>query len=206
LGVTIAHELVHIYNLYLQRGFKNHTPPAVKFGPYGNTSVGESGRHWEWMLFGGYIDMREYPEVAGGPGQARSRATQYSCHEVVGIRDGHNRYCWQVRVQTIQALLNRDFKNFLRRGTPLNDEDYPDGRITRRLNVFDWKQRFGDMFSQALPSSGPHMQQLSKIHLDRLTTGMSMELPCFNISGPDLRRFPFSLAVVPRFVSAVADA
>lgn len=58
LGETMAHELCHVFTLYLLFSRSRHTPPRITYGPWGNKDAGESGRWWESRMFGGYIDMR----------------------------------------------------------------------------------------------------------------------------------------------------
>lgn len=45
MAVTMGHELVHVYNLFLRRGRFDHTPPRVTYGGYGDDRAGESGRY-----------------------------------------------------------------------------------------------------------------------------------------------------------------
>ncbi|KAK4153798.1 hypothetical protein C8A00DRAFT_43361 [Chaetomidium leptoderma] len=81
LSVTMAHELVHVYNLYLQYSSDEHTPPQITYGGYGDSVVGESGRYWEYKVLGGFVDMRQSPDGM----------------EVVALRDNHREKCWRIK-------------------------------------------------------------------------------------------------------------
>ena len=78
----MAHELVYIYILFLRRSRSKHTPTSMTYGPFGNERAGESGRYWESIVFGGYIDMRH----TTGPFPA----------EAIAIRDKLGRYAWRL--------------------------------------------------------------------------------------------------------------
>lgn len=58
LGVTMAHEITHIFTSYLLYDRRAHTPPGVSYGPFSSSIVGESGRVWEFRVFGGYMAFR----------------------------------------------------------------------------------------------------------------------------------------------------
>lgn len=65
IGVTLAHELCHIFVGYLLCNPRAQTPPDVTFGPgYGNDTQGEAGRFWEHVFFGLYVDMQMKPDGA----------------------------------------------------------------------------------------------------------------------------------------------
>lgn len=54
----MAHEIVHIFTSYLLYDRRAHTPSNVSYGPFGTDILGESGRAWEFGVFGGYITCR----------------------------------------------------------------------------------------------------------------------------------------------------
>jgi hypothetical protein len=58
LGITVAHELCHVFTNYLAANKISHTPPNITYGPYGDGNTGESGRVWEFGVFGGFVDIR----------------------------------------------------------------------------------------------------------------------------------------------------
>jgi hypothetical protein len=196
-AITVAHEVVHVYNLFLQRGFQNHTPPTAVYGPYGNVDIGESGRFWEWRMFGGFVDMREDRHASKGPPQLDNH------HEFIGIRDGFNKYCWQIRTATVDGLVDRQFGSLLRRGITLYDEDHPAGELTIRRPALHWA-RMGDVFEGSRPEGA--LTELPREYVDLLVSPRFAALPSFNLNGHDLRQMPFAIAkypnAVPRFVES----
>ncbi|KAG6000183.1 hypothetical protein E4U43_001673 [Claviceps pusilla] len=127
IGATIAHELCHIHTHYLIRDRILHTPPAVSYGPYTNEIVGESGRYWESLTFGGYIDMRM------GSGMER-----------VAVRHGLGDKTAIIGPHAIAKMVHRDFTDL-----PLLDRGgwEQEDSINAR-NAYDWKQKYGDIFPQ----------------------------------------------------------
>lgn len=62
IGMTVAHEMEHVFTGYLLRDPTAHTPPSVSYGGFGDDVLGESGRYLEAGVFGGFLDMkREVP-------------------------------------------------------------------------------------------------------------------------------------------------
>jgi len=108
LGITLAHELVHLYTHYLVRRQQSHTPPNITYGPYGDGRKGESGRYWEERLFGGYIDMQD--RVEPDPSDSRKLVRG---PPVIGIWDGHQRKLWQIKTKALDDLLGREFSKYL---------------------------------------------------------------------------------------------
>jgi hypothetical protein len=62
IGMTVAHEMEHVFTGYLLRDPLAHTPPEITYGGYGDDQVGESGRFVEGGVFGGFLEMKR--EVA----------------------------------------------------------------------------------------------------------------------------------------------
>ncbi|KAI0472893.1 hypothetical protein GGR56DRAFT_652355 [Xylariaceae sp. FL0804] len=93
LGITMAHELCHLFTNYLTLCFDVHTPPGVTYGPYGAANVGESGRRWEGYAFGGFIDMRN-----GRDG------------EKIAARDRQCNVAYVLSQTKVDELLARDFR------------------------------------------------------------------------------------------------
>jgi len=59
MAITVAHEVNHFLIGFLTGRMKPPTPPGISLASYGNTSTGESGRHWERMLLGGVVEFYE---------------------------------------------------------------------------------------------------------------------------------------------------
>ncbi|SPQ25611.1 2791e6ce-f16d-4b4f-a668-ba9c8bef67c5 [Thermothielavioides terrestris] len=180
LSITLAHELVHIFVLFLVRIGSEHTPPQVSFGPFGTRTVGESGRSWESKLFGGYIDMRHNTEGI----------------EAIAFCDETKQNCWRIKTVVIDDLLGRHFNRWLQPGVPLSDkEEYPKGQATERLTGLQWKVKYDDVFPPLPPTAqgsqkpGQEAQELSPAQIAELTAGKIMDMPQYNMSGHDLRAF-----------------
>lgn len=58
IGMTVAHEMEHVFTGYLLRDPTAHTPPSVSYGGFGDDALGESGRYLEAGVFGGFLDMK----------------------------------------------------------------------------------------------------------------------------------------------------
>lgn len=58
VGITVAHEMEHVFTGYLLKDPKTHTPPTVTYGGFGTYAFGESGRYLEGDVFGGFLDMK----------------------------------------------------------------------------------------------------------------------------------------------------
>ncbi|KAH6844558.1 hypothetical protein B0I37DRAFT_432939 [Chaetomium sp. MPI-CAGE-AT-0009] len=176
LSLTMAHELVHVFNLYLQGSQHNHTPPHVTYGPYGDDQVGESGRYWEYWTLGGWVDMR-----ADGNGI-----------ETIALRDTHGQKAWRLTTGVIDGLLGREFDKWLQRGTPLNDEEHPKGRFVDRMTPLDWKNKYTDVFPRLpAPAKGaaPPQPELTTKQVAMLMGAEVMKSAKYNVSGKDLEAF-----------------
>ncbi|KAI2464994.1 hypothetical protein F4781DRAFT_410821 [Annulohypoxylon bovei var. microspora] len=55
--ISVAHEIVHLLVGYLTGTARPLTPPRLTLVAYGNDAVGESGRYWESILFGGVVEF-----------------------------------------------------------------------------------------------------------------------------------------------------
>ncbi|KAL2196943.1 hypothetical protein P885DRAFT_37184 [Corynascus similis CBS 632.67] len=177
LSLTVAHELVHAFNLYLIRDRRKHTPPGVTAGGYGNSAVGESGRFWERELTGGIIDMRL---SANGT-------------EMVALRDDPLGKCYCLLDKIINGLLARDFKNSLRPdGGNLIDREYKNV-LAEHITPMEWKDRYTDMFPEK--AKGPIT--LSPDLVEELVGPEIRKTPKHDISGQSARKF----AMEPRRVS-----
>lgn len=169
----MAHELVHVFNLFFRRRRQAHTPPHVTYGGFGNTRVGESGRFWEYQTFGGFVDMRENTALR---------------MVAVAIRDSHGQHVWRIKNAVVDGILRRDFNKWLRPDEPLNDEDHPKGVLTEYMPTINWKNKYSDIFPPSLPSE--QNAELSAGQISSLTSLKALQnFPKYNMSGPDLRAF-----------------
>jgi hypothetical protein len=175
LSVTMAHELVHIYNLFLRRGRFDHTPPHVSYGPYEDDQAGEFGRYWEHLVFGGFLDMRDTSEDPANR------------MEAIAIRDSHGQRVWRLKTAVIDGILERDFRRWLEPGMPLNDPEHPKGLFTEVIQPHHWTSRFCNMFPA--PREGERGLQLSPAHIAWLTGKAAPRSPSHDMSGQDLRLF-----------------
>ncbi|KAH6649295.1 hypothetical protein F5144DRAFT_479175 [Chaetomium tenue] len=176
LSITMAHELVHVYNLFLQGGQHNHTPPSVSYGPYGDDKVGESGRYWEYWTLGGWVDMR-----ADGNGM-----------ETIALRDSHGQKAWVVKPDVVDGLLGREFGKWLQPSTPLNDEEHPKGTFVDKITPLNWKDRYTDVFPRPAPvakgAAAPQAEFTAK-QVAVLTGADMMKTAKYNVCGNDLQAF-----------------
>ena len=209
LAITMAHELVHVYNLFLRRDRAEHTPLDIKYGPFGNSMTGESGRYWEHIVFGGYVDMRL--DKASGV-------------EAIAIRDASGQRAWQFLPAVINGILSRNFNLWLAPGPlhdpehPLNElnkqhprnnpqhplgdpqhPEHPHPPITKVMGVLAWKENFEDIFA-ASPAKGPtEPPELLTSQITWLTGKGASALPKYNMAAADLRAFPLHPRTVLRY-------
>ncbi len=209
LAITMAHELVHVYNLFLRRDRASHTPKDIKYGPFGNDRAGESGRYWEHAVFGGYVDMRL--DDASGV-------------EAIAIRDASNKRAWQFRPAVINGILNRNFKMWLAPAAlhdpehPLNElnsrhprnnpqhplhdphhPEHPNPPITRAMEALAWKKNFQDVFPEPPAQGHKEPPELLNSQLHWLMGKGASALPKYNMAIADLRAFPFHPGTVLRY-------
>lgn len=57
MGLTMAHEIVHLFTGYITGTMYPITPTAVGFAPYAKKNHGEAGNYWEVVLLGGTIEQ-----------------------------------------------------------------------------------------------------------------------------------------------------
>jgi hypothetical protein len=169
----MAHELVHVYMLYLRRSAEDHTPPGITYGGYGDKQAGESGRYWEYLSLGGFVDMRQTAEGM----------------EAVALRDSHGQKTWRIKSAVIDGILGRQFSQWLQPGTPLNDPEHPKNRLTELISTIDWKNKFKDVFPPATAQAAQGPQQLLPAQIARLTGPEILKTPKYNMCGQDLRVF-----------------
>lgn len=84
LSITMAHELVHVFTLFLKRAEDEHTPPRTTYAGKGDKETGEAGRFWEGHFLGGWVDMRLDRE-----GQ-----------ETIALRSDENSKRWRIKSGT----------------------------------------------------------------------------------------------------------
>lgn len=70
LVLILAHEIVHFFVGYLIGDNSFDTPPSIGQGRFNDADVGESGRHWESVLLGGFLEMHREQNHPLGIGQA----------------------------------------------------------------------------------------------------------------------------------------
>lgn len=177
LSITVAHELVHLYNLFLQRQRSQHTPPKVTYGGYGNDEVGESGRYWESLVFGGVVEMRYTSKMP------EDRM------ETIGIRDTHCTNAWIITTPAINGILARDLDRWLERGSTLIDSEHKPAGITK-IAGFKWKTGYFECLPAPPPpgkAQGP--LELSESEIKLLIGSKMLASPSYSLRGQDLRAF-----------------
>ncbi|RSM02614.1 hypothetical protein CEP52_007898 [Fusarium oligoseptatum] len=99
LSLSVAHELVHMLMGYMFGSSDTDTPPLINYPPGGSNSAhGESGRYWENVVFGCFIEAYHDPRSPMGSAQSGI---------LYGVLDGR-RY-FPIDGATIQRLLRLDF-------------------------------------------------------------------------------------------------
>jgi hypothetical protein len=169
LSITFAHELAHVYTLFLQRVKSEHTPPRLSYGGYGDDEVGESGRYWESRVFGGTVDMREGPQI-----------------EAIALCGHPSGKVWRLRSHLIQRLIARDF-SWLEE--PLIDRDNPYRcQATEQTDRYDWLHHNRDILPPDPPvPTGP--QELSSRQVRELLELNNTQFPAYSMRGDELRAF-----------------
>ncbi len=161
LAITMAHELVHIYILFLCRSRSQHTPSTMTYGPFGDSRVGESGRFWEGIVFGGYIDMR--------------RATGEIPTEAIAIRDQAKRYAWRLTPDAVYGILRRDFGVWLQPGMELNNQEHCKyGTATVKMGSLAWRINYEDIFPEPSAQELREPQELPQEQLTWLTGNIAL--------------------------------
>ncbi|KFA79505.1 hypothetical protein S40288_05367 [Stachybotrys chartarum IBT 40288] len=169
ISITFAHELVHVYTLFLRRERSQHTPPHLTYGGYGDKAAGEAGRFWEFNVFGGYVDMRAGPQM-----------------EAMALRGNSAGRVWRLRSQLIERLIARDFSWL---NEPLTEPDHPTHRqATEPMDAYKWIQKYADIFPEEL-SRQNSIQELSNSQLRELVELENTQFPAYCIRGSDLRAF-----------------
>ncbi|KAF4469571.1 hypothetical protein FALBO_3533 [Fusarium albosuccineum] len=57
MGISIAHEIMHLLTGFLVGNPKQNTPPRVTMPGFGTRRNGESGRYWERIFLGGAVEF-----------------------------------------------------------------------------------------------------------------------------------------------------
>ncbi|RSL83785.1 hypothetical protein CEP51_004315 [Fusarium floridanum] len=57
MGLSIAHEIVHLLTGFTTGDPNPLTPPEVSLLRYGDSAAGEAGRYWGHILFGGVVEF-----------------------------------------------------------------------------------------------------------------------------------------------------
>ncbi|KAG5980140.1 hypothetical protein E4U55_004363 [Claviceps digitariae] len=127
IGVTFAHELCHIFTGYLLGNAGWHTPPNVFHGRPKNIEIGESGRLWEALTFGGSMDMRMgtlMPRVALKHSDGNKIA-------IIGPR-------------AIARMMNKDFSVL----PILEDDFWKTSDAISEYTALGWENDYKDVFDQ----------------------------------------------------------
>ncbi|KAL9567130.1 hypothetical protein ACKAV7_008899 [Fusarium commune] len=56
MGISVAHEIIHLLTGFLTGESRPDTPPDVTMVPFGFRDTGEAGRYWEGILLGGTVE------------------------------------------------------------------------------------------------------------------------------------------------------
>ncbi|EWG39681.1 hypothetical protein FVEG_02416 [Fusarium verticillioides 7600] len=56
MGVSVAHEIIHLLTGFLTEESRPDTPLGVTMDPFGSRDTGEAGRYWEGILLGGTVE------------------------------------------------------------------------------------------------------------------------------------------------------
>ncbi|KJK80111.1 hypothetical protein H634G_04350 [Metarhizium anisopliae BRIP 53293] len=150
IGATIAHELCHVFTTFLLYDPNANTPPAVSYAGWGNTMVGESGRRWESLTFGGVVDMR-----------------QGSWMERVGLKLSGGRRTFVVNPPSFKAIARRDLSVF-----PLVDEDCSKrGGKPHIIDTGSWLAKYGNIYEAYSENDNHQPERLPKHVLDHAMSG-----------------------------------
>lgn len=189
LAITMAHELVHVFQLFLRRSQTRHTPPQLTYGGYGDRFTGESGRFWESRVLGGYVDMRDSSQDAK------------QNMEYIVLRDNHDQKCFRIKSEVIDGILNRQISAWLLRDYTLTDADHPKAPTTERIAPHVWKTKYYDIFP-AISGTSQAPRELSEAKLSRLFGQQILSSPCYNLDGRDVRDFSLQPQIRMRSVRA----
>ncbi|KAM6523989.1 hypothetical protein FSOLCH5_004596 [Fusarium solani] len=74
MGLSIAHEIVHLLTGFITGDPNPLTPPEVSLLRYGDSEAGEAGRYWEHILFGGVVEFWSFND---DPMNVRQTGTAY---------------------------------------------------------------------------------------------------------------------------------
>jgi hypothetical protein len=71
MAISVAHEIVHFLTGFITGTMQPDTPPRVTAEPYNDRAdVGESGRYWESIILGGFVEFWSSPTDRLGVRQA----------------------------------------------------------------------------------------------------------------------------------------
>ncbi|KAK0714434.1 hypothetical protein B0T21DRAFT_375880 [Apiosordaria backusii] len=179
LSITMAHELVHVFTLYLRRAEDEHTPPRTTYANKGDKETGEAGRFWEGHFLGGWVDMR-----LDRDGQ-----------ETIALRSDESTQRWRIKPGTRDSILDRDFGRWFKRGmTGLTDLDHAVPAVEAGLEEWKWQQNYRNPFPSGAdakaddPSQPRELVQTQVVFLTRRNSEMA-RFPTYTLSGQDIRDF-----------------
>ncbi|KAK4198319.1 hypothetical protein QBC40DRAFT_284039 [Triangularia verruculosa] len=179
LSITMAHELVHVFTLYLRRAKDKHTPPHTTYADKGTTRTGEAGRYWEGHFLGGWVDMRLDRDGL----------------ETIALRSNESSQRWRIKPSTRDGILAREFGRWFKRGMAgLTDMDHNVPAVEAGLEEWKWQQNYRNPFPAGAdakaddPSQPREFVEVQLAFLTRRNSEMA-RFPTYNLSGQDLRAF-----------------
>ncbi|KAK0671545.1 hypothetical protein QBC41DRAFT_315525 [Cercophora samala] len=180
LSITMAHELVHVFTLFLKRAEDEHTPPRATYADKGDGRTGEAGRFWEGHFLGGWVDMR-----VDRDGQ-----------ETIALRSEESTQRWRIKTGTRDSLLNRDFGRWFKRGmTGLTDEDHTVPAVEPGLEEWKWQRNYSNPFPSGADAKADDPRQPQElvttqvVWLTRRNSETAAGFPSYTLSGQDIRDF-----------------
>ncbi|KAF4438871.1 hypothetical protein F53441_12692 [Fusarium austroafricanum] len=101
MGVSVAHEIVHLLTGFLTGGYRPVTPREVALEAYAEGRKGEAGRYWEGILLGGVVESwTKGTDIMG----VRQAGTHYLFETGSKRSNG-----WRVSKTYINRFINGDF-------------------------------------------------------------------------------------------------
>lgn len=169
----MAHELIHGYNFFLQGHFRDPTPAPAVFGPNGNTLSGDSGRRWESLVFGGYVNMQLYPD---NPQNI----------EAIVIRDADKRHVWQLKSAYIMMVLKHDFHLAFNSPVPELPLHLDELSLAKEIRPVGWEQFYFDAVPPLPQNQSDWPREYSDYYIGLLTGKDGRYCVGYDVMGKDL--------------------
>ncbi|KAF5612851.1 uncharacterized protein FSUBG_1081 [Fusarium subglutinans] len=110
MGISVAHEIIHLLTGFLTGESRPDTPPGVTMDPFGSRDTGEAGRYWEGILLGGIVECWANKNDIMG---VRQSGTPYL------FETGHsNSNGWRISSTYIESFINGVFSFPIRVSNP----------------------------------------------------------------------------------------